>query len=326
MRSKQLRVKPFACIDLHKRTADLGLVMRVVSLSPVATKYLLDLGVGEQIVGVTHRCRLPEELSAIARVTEDEPGEGVFSDFEFDEQRLENLQPTHLVSIVNGDPTVLEFGIDRAIERLRNRLVQPALKVFTARPVSLDQLFQAIEQLGTTVDRRSQGQQMVQKLRAQFMNWADAFYDRMKNKRVTVLSGIAPFTLAGDWVPDLIALASGISQAPRGQVGDAETSWEAILQFRPDVLLVAPRGRDMKAALATFKELERTPGWEDALAVKRGDVSFCDGVTRLYDLSYSLVDSVSVLFSCMAGFDSGYIAPRESFYRLRWLELQRHRL
>ncbi len=99
-----------------------------------------------------------------------------------------------------------------------------------------------------------------------------------------------------------------------------------IIAFHPDVIIVAPRGMELKASLASFKELSKLKGWEELPAVVRGEVIFTDGIKHFYNPTDGLVDSMAVLLSGIAGFESGYIAERDTFYRLRWLELHRHRL
>ena len=45
--------------------------MRIVSLVPHATELLFALGLGEQVVGVTHECDYPPRAQLLERVTRD---------------------------------------------------------------------------------------------------------------------------------------------------------------------------------------------------------------------------------------------------------------
>jgi iron complex transport system substrate-binding protein len=179
--------------------------------------------------------------------------------------------------------------------------------------------------VGKALGCPEKGREVAQRMRAQFMDWGDNFYDRMKNKRVTVLSGVTPLMLAGRWIPDLIDLASCISQQPNPGSPDSEITWQQVIQFRPDVLLVAPRKLSQDEALGTFKILERLPDFELVPAVKRGEVFFFPGEQLLYRPGPKLLEGMAILISAIAGIDSGYITPRDSFQRLRFLEMQRHR-
>jgi iron complex transport system substrate-binding protein len=113
-------------------------------------------------------------------------------------------------------------------------------------------------------------------------------------------------------------------ELPRGQAG-REVTWDEIVAFKPDVIIVAPRGFDVNASARLFKRFEKLPGWEDVSAVKRGEVVFAPGLGLFDRPGPRIRDAMAILISAIAGLDSGYITPRDSFYRLRWIELQRHR-
>ena len=88
--------------------------MRIVSLVPHATELLFALGLGDQVVGVTHECDFPDEARTRRHVTIDrlpagldagqidaavrsftEKGEAIYS---LDEQALKELQPDLIVT------------------------------------------------------------------------------------------------------------------------------------------------------------------------------------------------------------------------------------
>ena len=94
--------------------------------------------------------------------------------------------------------------------------------------------------------------------------------------------------------------------------------------FRPDVIIVAPCGATLEESLRSLKELEAAPEWEDIPAVKRGEVIFYEGV-ELYQPGPRFIKGVAVMVSAVAGLDSGYITKKDEFYRLRFVELHRHR-
>ena len=45
--------------------------MRIVSLVPHATELLFALGLGDEVVGVTHECDYPPEAAELPQVTRD---------------------------------------------------------------------------------------------------------------------------------------------------------------------------------------------------------------------------------------------------------------
>ena len=88
--------------------------MRIVSLVPHATELLFALGLGDQVVGVTHECDYPDEAQDLPQVTRDvlqgglppgevdaavrartEAGESIY---ELDDELVRELEPDLIVT------------------------------------------------------------------------------------------------------------------------------------------------------------------------------------------------------------------------------------
>ena len=123
----------------------------------------------------------------------------------------------------------------------------------------------------------------------------------------------------------MIQTASGVSLTLPGE-DERKLDWNELSRFRPDVIVVAPRNLDLKECLKRFRFFDSFPEWEKLPAVKRGEVFFADGSRYFNTPGPLMLESMGVLISAIAGFESGYITERDIFYRLRWLELHRHRL
>jgi iron complex transport system substrate-binding protein len=282
--------------------------MRIVSLNPFLTETVVSLGLGKSLVAVSPGCSRPEDNQECQVVP-----------FDADVLRLKGLDPD--VVLVKGSE-----GLPKLEERLSN-LAGHQVLVRAFDPARLDQIYEMYEGLGRTLGVAQKGVEVSQRTKAQIMDWCDNFYDRMRNKKVTFLSAINPFRLAGLWIPDMIEMASCLSQHAKPGEPAREVSWEEIKTYRPDVMIIAPQGFGLKQSMQTFKMFESIPDWESFPATKRGAVFFCDGIEHFYSASpNSVMNSASILVSALAGLDSGYISKRDSFQRLRWIELQRHKL
>src|ERR1700746_1434776 len=88
--------------------------MRIVSLVPSATEIVFALGLGGDLVAVTHECDYPPEALDLPKVTRDVIGPGLAPDeidravkeltaqgrsiYELDEQRLSALRPDLIIT------------------------------------------------------------------------------------------------------------------------------------------------------------------------------------------------------------------------------------
>lgn len=295
--------------------------MRIISLEPFLTEIVCHFDMLESLVGVSHMCDFPEQVRNLPRVTT--TGSSRLARYGVDLDLIRDIAPDVVLTCYSGRDDDGARG--RAIRAEIEPYLPPSAKVLACNPHTLEQVFDTITAVGQILGAGKQGAALAQKLKAQSMDWCDSFYERMKNKKVTFLSGVKPFTLAGAWVADMIVLASAHSQAYSGVEEHDPVKWEDIVNYRPDVIVVAPQGMSVGDSAAVFKDLEKLPGWENIPAVKRGEVIFAPGNGFFYRPGPRLIPSMGILVSAIAGLESGYITERDSFYRLRWLELQRHR-
>jgi len=304
--------------------------MRIVSCEPFLTELIASLGLFDSLIGVSHRCDSPDgvgERYVVTRPAGGSPASHLFRS-EVLWSELKRLAPDVLVLRPPEREQSSEGAAQCAAEAqsfAESRLGFP-VKICAHNPRTLSQVFEVFEALAADLGVPDHGRRLHNRVKAQMMNWVDNFYQRMKSKRVTLLSSVEPLGLAGFWVPDMIRLASAVSQAPSDGMGSRQTDWAEIVRFRPDVILVAPEGVALPQARGAFKVMEKLPGWEDVPAVKRGEVYFTGGLHNFYRPSARLMDSMAILISAVAGFEAGYITERDSFYKLRWLEMQRHRI
>lgn len=308
--------------------------MRIASLDSALTEMVYYFGIEQDLVGVSFRCEYPRIPADMPRLTEFrgkpylDPVQAVLAEHLTSDylllSRLKEVQPDIVLcmtTLVDDDPDLIP-----QVRECLNEFLGYSVKLLCYNVTNLTRVFEMFESLGRNLKMADKGHNLSQKMKAQFMTWGDNFYERTKNKKVTFLAGLSPFVLGGGWIADIIRYASALPQTVRGRLGNAEVSWEEIRAFRPDVIIVAPAGYSISHSKRSFVELEKLPGWENTPAVKRGEVFFSDGDTHFHRPAPGLIDSAAIIFSAIAGFDSGYICERDSMFRLRFLEMNRHRL
>lgn len=303
--------------------------MRIISLGDYLTDTAIALGLEEQLVAVSSDCVLPENLSQLRRLTKiqgrvAESQNYVLDIFGFNLKEVAGLSPD--LVLVGSETDVDLKELSSCIQRELELLGTEGVKVYSYSPQRLSDIYALIEDVAKRAQNSAKGHDLAQRYQSQLLDWARSFYDRTHHKRVTFLASIDPLVVATGWISDMISECSAVPQIIGGDEFLQLVSWEDIMKFRPDVLIVALRDRDMRETMQSFKQLQLLSDWDDLLAVKRGEVFFADGETYFYRPGPKIVGSMGILVSAIAGMDSGYITPRDSFFRLRWLELMRHKL
>lgn len=306
--------------------------MRIVSLQPYFTELLLSFGAGAKVCGVTHHCVVAPEAGRPAVVTAARGGKGGGSG---DDQRLAcglSTDALNLPALVELKPDLI---IARCTEDEPEKFVAWAEGVLERRcgkrvvvrhfnPDSVEALYATFEGVAESIGNSRLGRELAQRTKAQIQDWTRNFYERARNKKVTVLASVQPLSLASGLIPDLVRVVTGQPQERADGKEHTPFGWDEVVEFRTDVIIVAPCGSTLQQSVQALKTLEAIPDWESVPAVKRGEVIFCSGAT-LYNPGPEFIKSAAIVISALAGLDSGYITLKDEYFRLRFLELHRHR-
>ena len=218
--------------------------VRIVSLAPNLTEILFELGVGEQVVGVTK----------------------YFSDSSQGQQKEEigDFFNPNLEKIVSLKPTLViaeHWPSSRTVPRLKE-FGLPVLE--TISPTSLEEIYQIIREVGKVVDRSQPAETLIQSMKKRL---------RVVKERAVQLSDRPSVYIEVDLPTWTIGKRSFITEAfhlcgARNLFDDVEkralqASKETIIARNPDIILTYT----VSASL-----ISQRPGWDQIKAVQNGRI------------------------------------------------------
>lgn len=241
--------------------------MRIVSLVPSATETLFALGLGEHVAAVTHECDYPAAVLNLPKVTRDVIGPGLAPDaidravrelteqgrsiYELDEPALRALEPDLIVTQALCSVCAVSYDDVRAIAAR----MDPEPQVVSLDPHTLGEVLGDVRTLAQATDAKDAGVDLVQD--------AAARIDRVKLAvkaapplRVVMLEWLDPVFVGGHWVPQLIEYAGGTDMLGMPGEPSEQRSWEEVAAARPEVVIVAPCGYEVKRAHAEARAYE----------------------------------------------------------------------
>jgi iron complex transport system substrate-binding protein len=245
--------------------------MRIVSLVPSATEMLFALGVGDEVIAVTHECDHPPAALDLPRVTRDVIGPGLPPDeidravrelteqgraiYELDEPALRQLQPDLIVTQALCAVCAVSYDDVRAIaERLDS---QP--QVLALDPHTVGEVLGDIRTLARATDAKDAGVELVQDI-ASRIDRVRLAVRAAQPVGVAALEWLDPVFTAGHWTPQLIEYAGGVDLLGLPGEPSAQRTWGEVRAARPEVVVVMPCGYDaeraLEEALAYADELE----------------------------------------------------------------------
>jgi iron complex transport system substrate-binding protein len=239
--------------------------VRIVSLVPHATELLFALGLGDDIVGVTHECDYPPAARDILPVTRDvlpaglsaaeidavvrQRSEAGDSIYELDEELLRELEPDLVVTQALCNVCAVSHDEVQAVA---------ATLPSTPRVISLDPKTFG-ETLGDvrTIAQATQAEDAALDLIARTARRADIIRLAVRDvprPRVVALEWLDPVFVAGHWVPQLIDMAGGEDVLGLAGEPSQQSTWEMVAAAQPDVLVVMPCGYDAARGLVEAEE------------------------------------------------------------------------
>ena len=261
--------------------------MRICSLLPAATEMLFALGLGDDVVGVTHECDFPAEAanrvvvvrprinirtpaSEIDRQVREcvERGESVYA---IDGERLRALAPDLIITqelcqVCAASPDDLAAVLAR---------FEKPPRVLLLSPRRLLDVWRDIRMLGEVTGRRAVAEDLASRLEDRVR----AVELRMRQEprpRVLCLEWLDPPYSAGHWVPEMVEVAGGVPLLGTAGEPAVKLDWKDVIESRPDVIVLMPCGYNLEKTLAEYAQAKLPEGWWDLPAVRNRRVSAVD--------------------------------------------------
>jgi iron complex transport system substrate-binding protein len=285
--------------------------MRILSLLPCATEIVYRLGLEAHLVGISHECDYPPELSRLAlpRVTENKyPLDGSSAEIDAQIQRL--VSEGLAVYRVHGDllqrllPDVILTQMQCQVCAVNEQDVRAALcevlcsadvKVVAMNPENLPDIFRDIQLIADACGVSGRGVALNAELQERMQRIARASEPLLPRRTVACIEWIEPLMTGGNWVPALVHMAGGANLFGEAGKHSPYLEWQAVLDRDPDVLVVFPCGWDMARSRRDMHFLTRRPGWGSLRAVLSGNVYMADGNQYFNRPGPRVVESLEIL-------------------------------
>jgi iron complex transport system substrate-binding protein len=233
--------------------------MRIVSLVPSATEMLFALGLGDDIVAVTHECDYPPQATTLPRVTRDKLPPGLTpaqidaavkertlageSIYELDTGLLHELQPDLIVTQALCKVCAVSYDdVQEIAEEIDSQPMVIALDPHTVGEVLGDArtIAQATDTKEAAVDLIREASARIDRIRLAVRG--------ARRPLVVALEWLDPPYVAGHWTPQLIEFAGGEDLLGFAGENSEEQTWELVAASQPEVVIVMPCGFDAEIA------------------------------------------------------------------------------
>ena len=292
---------------------------RIASLLPSATETLCALGLQDRLVLRSHECDYPPWVEELPFATEPRIQVGQ-SGGEIDRELRDLLREGLSIYRVYSD-VLVEAAPDlivtqdmcrvcavplHAMEEAARRHLGAGVRIVSLSPMCLDDVVGDVERVAVAAGVPAQGAALAARLRRGLDRLAarareeragvgEAPGDESPPPRVLVVEWLEPLMAAGNWMPELVALAGGHSLLGRAGEHSPFIPWERMRDTDPDVIVVVPCGFSLERTRREAVCLRDLPGWEGLQAVRQGRVALVDGHQYFNRPGPRIEDSLRIL-------------------------------
>lgn len=283
-------------------------MLKVCSFLPAVTQMIYDMGLEDYLHGITFECpavALKEKKAVVRCIFEGKNYSSVEIDAFFsaskrggeqlyyvDKDLLTEIKPDIIFTQDLCD--VCQIDMECTMAAVANLINQPEL--ISISPASLDDVFDN----AITIARALQREEVAHKYLAKLYKRIDGIVTKFSAskvliKRVFLMEWIKPIFNCGHWIPHQIGLAGGVDMLSKPSGDSVVTPWEKIVEYNPEVLVIAPCGFTIARTLEEMHLLTQKEGWGSMKAVRNNAVFIADFELFTQSSASTLVDGIELL-------------------------------
>jgi len=286
--------------------------MRIVSLLPSATEIVCAIGLGDSLVGITHECDYPPEIAGVPILTRSVHDltaassrdihrlvtasvHGGSSLYALDEEALAAAKPDLILTQELCKVCAVSYReVNEAV-----RSIDADITVVSLEPTSIEGILNTITTIGAMTETEDNAIDLVESLRERLGAVEEKVQARReaggRSPRVVGLEWLDPPFASGHWVPEQIRRAGGWELLGADGEQSVQTTWDAVSEVDPEMLLLMPCGFHLAETLAAWERTRKPPGYEDLAAVRHGRVFALDGSAYFSRPGPRVIDGIELL-------------------------------
>jgi iron complex transport system substrate-binding protein len=235
-------------------------VVRIVSLVPHATELCFAIGLGDELIAVTHECDYPPAALELPRVTRNVLAPGLSaaaihaavservargqSIYELDAELLRRLEPDLIIT--QQLCPVCAVSYEEVAALAAELPTRP--RVISLDPHTLGEALADVRTVAQATGRRDEAVALIARSAGRIDRVRLALRG-VRRPAVAAIEWLDPVFAAGHWTPQLIEYAGGADVLGFPGERSQQIDWETAAAAEPEVVIVMPCGFDAPHAL-----------------------------------------------------------------------------
>ena len=283
--------------------------LKIISLLPSATEIVCALGLEANLVGITHECDYPESIKNRPALTRSRIShetmssreidhavrsnlDGHGSIYNLDEKRLQELKPDLIITQELCEVCAVSY---KTVQKAAKTYVADAT-IVSLEPNTIADVFDNINTVAELCGVPEKGKSVVADLQKRLDKIEEKLNEYEQNsKSVFMLEWLEPPFAPGHWVPEQTKIAGGFSLMGEAGKKSVTTTFEAIYESQPEILVLIPCGYYIADIVRQIPQTAFPSNWRELPAVKNNDVWAVDASAYFSRPAPRIVDGAEIL-------------------------------
>lgn len=282
-------------------------IKRIVSFLPSATELLYELGVQDNLYGVTHECKYPPDAASKPQVINSVINSDKLTSKEIDTMTCQLINDGKDIFVLN-EKNLKEASPDLIISQETCEVcaaytdqVNKAVKILQNKPIlhsidphNLQEIINSVIELGKILGKETKAKEIIDSLEKRIQNVKKL--QNNKRPRVLAIEWIEPFFTAGHWVPEMIQIAGGINMISKIGEHSRRLDFQEVIESDPDIIIMMPCGFDTKRTISEYNNiLKENKKWNSLKAVKNNQIFAVDANSFFSKPSIRTIEGLEIL-------------------------------
>ena len=278
--------------------------IRICSLLPSTTEIVCDLGLKDNLVGITHECDYPAEIRGVEVVTKSlidhtgstsgqinthivealHKGSGIYA---IDNEALNRVNP----NIVLTQELCEVCAVSYSLVEESVRTLGGDQKILSFEPSNLEGILDSILQIGKQTNTESTAHSIIDQAHSRLDFVKSQTLKSTETPRVLGLEWLDPPFIGGHWVPEMIEIAGGTPALGKREEPSKQVSWEEVWKSSPEIIVLMVCGFDLAKTIEEFYLLSESEFWKTF----EGEIYAVNGSAYFSRPGPRIIDGVEIL-------------------------------
>src|SRR5712664_3527183 len=246
--------------------------MRICSLLPSATEIAFALGLGEQVVAVSHECDYPPATSSRPVLTKSAIHQKIHRSldvdrevelrggdiYEIDEKLLEQLKP----DLILTQELCHVCAVSYTKVKEAARVLDAGTKIVSLEPTNLEEIVDNILLVGKMTGAQAEAEKLASQMLQRINRVKRKTRSVGRRPRVFFMEWLQPPWAGGHWIPEMVDYAGGVdglggTGKPSHRIECAE-----VLGYHFQIIILSPCGFDPNQVIEEAHVVESYQWWE----------------------------------------------------------------